>query len=183
MDRVKPTGRTARCQLARGNRHKWRKREKASYLNRRTRSHAAGSKGTGPLFGPQGTEGCAGLRPVNGYELPALGDVLVLRRVSWRILYGRRNLGDQVAQRCRAPVLRRVLPEAAAMSRAEARGYVRARSSRLVAIYSRLLITEMGGDDGLVPALTALARRRVVSLVLEDLWKYHPAPQVGRRAA
>jgi hypothetical protein len=69
------------------------------------------------------------------------------------------------------------------MTTAEAKGYIRAHAGRIVALQTDLLLMELAMSKKFAPELTALARRRVVALVLTDLIKLRRTLDVQHRAA
>ena len=107
----------------------------------------------------------------------------MFQKRSWRLLYSMESLAERVAQRCHTAVLQRVLPEAATMNRAEAGGYVRARSTEVVVFHTGQLLTELDLPRECCFELASLAKRRVVALVLESLKKPSESNKGRRRAA
>ncbi len=89
---------------------------------------------------------------------------------------------DQVADRCRGFLLPRVLPQVAAMTVAEARGYIRARATAAASRQATIAVAERGLPSRMAPALAMAAKEELVRQILAEARTRRSVAALGKAA-
>jgi len=106
----------------------------------------------------------------------------------WEIFCGRRQrfleeLAGTIADDCRSAAGDRVRNKAEAMSKAEARGYIRARAADLIETHTKARSVQHRLEPPIRRRVVMLAAERVVAGVLEDISRSEWQPAARRWAA
>ncbi|NUQ66421.1 MAG: hypothetical protein HUU20_28495 [Pirellulales bacterium] len=93
------------------------------------------------------------------------------------------SLIDEIGARCRQTVVERVLPRIAGMSLPEARGYLRARSARLVPCQAVRVVVAAGLPRESATWLGEIAKQDLIERTLLDVRKRRWDASWRRKAA